>query len=237
MLAIYKREMRSYFVSPIGYVYLAIFLAVSAFSFSLTTLQSTTTDVKMYFLSLLFLLVVVSPLLTMKMFAEEKKLRTEQLLLTAPVTIISMVTAKFFAAATVFLASLGLSALNFYTFRLFAPDKAQWAIIIGNYIAVFFVGCAFLAIGLFVSSLTENQLAAAVGTTGILLFLLVLGFANAYIDLYVFRYIINWISIFQRYQNFTYGVFDYNAMFYYFSICFVFGYLTVRVYERRRWGN
>ena len=86
------------------------------------------------------------------------------------------------------------------------------------------------------SSLTENQLAAAVATIGTLLFLLIMNFANSYIDLYVFRFLIDWLSIYARYQNFTQGIFDYNALLYYASICFVFQFLTVRIYERRRWA-
>lgn len=234
MSAIYKRELRAYFVTPIGYVCLAIFLAASGFLFSMNTLLSKTTDMGTYFTFSLFLLIIVCSLLTMRLFSEEKKLRTEQLLMTAPISITSMVTAKFFAAETVFLAGLLLSALNVIPLYLYAePYTAQ---IVGNYVALFLVGSAFIAIGLFMSSLTENQLAAAVATIGVLLFLLIMNFANSYIDLYAFRYVIDWLSVYARFQNFTQGIFDYNALLYYASVCFVFVYLTIRVYERRRWA-
>ena len=234
MSAIYKRELRAYFVTPIGYVCLAIFLAASGFLFSMTTLLSQTTDTSTYFVFSLFLLIIVCSLLTMRLFSEEKKLRTEQLLMTAPISITSMVTAKFFAAETVFLAGLLLTSLNVIPLYLYAePYTAQ---IVGNYVALFLVGSAFIAIGLFMSSLTENQLAAAVATIGVLLLLLIMSFANSYIDLYAFRYVIDWLSVYARYQNFTQGIFDYNALLYYASICFVFVYLTIRIYERRRWA-
>lgn len=234
MSAIYKRELRAYFVTPIGYVCLAIFLAASGFLFSMTTLLSQTTDTSTYFVFSLFLLIIVCSLLTMRLFSEEKKLRTEQLLMTAPISITSMVTAKFFAAETVFLVGLLLTSLNVIPLYLYAePYTAQ---IVGNYVALFLVGSAFIAIGLFMSSLTENQLAAAVATIGVLLFLLIMSFANSYIDLYAFRYVIDWLSVYARYQNFTQGIFDYNALLYYASICFVFVYLTIRIYERRRWA-
>ena len=87
MSAIYKRELRAYFVTPIGYVCLAIFLAASGFLFSMTTLLSQTTDTSTYFVFSLFLLIIVCSLLTMRLFSEEKKLRTEQLLMTAPISI------------------------------------------------------------------------------------------------------------------------------------------------------
>lgn len=234
MLAIYKRELRAYFVTPIGYVCLAIFLAASGFLFSLTTLQSMTTDMGSYFMFSLFILIIVCSLLTMRLFAEEKKMRTEQLLMTAPISITSMVAAKFFAAETVFGAGLLLSSINVVPLYMYAePYTAQ---IVGNYVAFFLVGSCFIAIGIFMSSLTENQLAAAVATMGTLFFLLIMSFANSYIDLYVFRYVIDWVSIYARYQNFTNGIFDYNALLYYASMCFVFLFLTVRVYEKRRWA-
>lgn len=234
MLAIYKREMRAYFVTPIGYVSVAIFLAVTGFIFSLTTLQDKTTDVSTFFTYSLFVLIVISALLTMRLFAEEKKLRTEQLLLTSPVSVTGMVTAKFFAAETVFAAGLLLSTVNLIPLYLYAkPYTAQ---IVGNYVAFFLVGSAFIAIGLFMSSLTESQLAAAVATIGVLLFILIMNFANSYIDLYAVRFVIDWLSIYARYQNFTRGIFDYSALLYYFSICFVFLFATARIYERRRWA-
>ncbi|MBR2453462.1 MAG: ABC transporter [Clostridia bacterium] len=234
MIAIYKRELRAYFVTPMGYICLAIFLAASGFLFSIMTLQQRTTDMSSYFIFSLFLLIIVCSMLTMRLFSEEKKLRTEQLLMTSPVSITGMVAAKFFAALTVFAAGLLLSALNVIPLYLYAEPYTS--MIVGNYVAFFLVGSSFIAIGLFMSSLTENQLAAAISTVGILLFLLVMNFANSFIDLYVFRYVINWLSIFARYQNFSAGVFDYNALLYYASVCFVFLFFTVRVYERRRWA-
>ncbi len=234
MTAIYKRELRAYFVTPIGYICLAIFLAASGFLFSLMTLQQRTTDMSSYFIFSLFLLIIVCSMLTMRLFSEEKKLRTEQLLMTSPVSVTGMVCAKFFAALTVFAAGVILSALNVIPLYLYAEPYTS--MIVGNYVAFFLVGSSFIAIGLFMSSLTENQLAAAISTVGILLFLLVMNFANSIIDLYVFRYVINWLSIFARYQNFSAGVFDYNALLYYASVCFVFLFFTVRVYERRRWA-
>ena len=234
MIAIYKRELRAYFVTPIGYICLAIFLAASGFLFSILTLQQRTTDMSSYFIFSLFLLIIVCSMLTMRLFSEEKKLRTEQLLMTSPVSVTGMVTAKFFAALTVFAAGVLLSALNVIPLYLYAEPYTS--MIVGNYVAFFLVGSSFIAIGLFMSSLTENQLAAAISTVGILLFLLVMNFANSVIDLYIFRYVINWLSIFARYQNFSAGVFDYNALLYYASVCFVFLFFTVRVYERRRWA-
>lgn len=234
MFAIYKRELRSYFVSAVGYVFLAVIVALSAVAFSLTTLLSYSNDVSTYFTIMLFILMVALPVLTMKLFSEERKLKTEQLLLTSPVSIGGMVTAKFFAAFTVFFGANLLCSLAYIT--LFMYSDPEGGIILGNIIAISLVGAAFIAIGMFVSALTENQLAAAIGTFGILLAMLGIGLLNAVIPWYPVRFVLSWFSILSRYSNFTSGFFDFAALFYYISVCFVFLFVTCRIYERRRYS-
>lgn len=242
MFAVYKKEMRSYFTTPTGYIFMAIFLALSGFIFSLTTLQVQESEISLYCMIMMFVYIVVLPLLTMKSLAEEKKSRTEQLLMTAPVSLTNMILAKFLAAITMFIGTLLISSLNFYTLYKFAElnykdePTINAAILFGNVLALFLIGMSFIAIGIFVSALTENQFIAAVSTIGILLFLLVIGFLNSFIGSYIIRTMISWVSIFNRYQNFTYGVFDINATIYYLSITIVFLFLTIRIYEKRRWS-
>ena len=234
MLAIYKRELRSYFVSPIGYVFFAVIIALSAAIFSTSTLFAMTNDVSSYFQTMLFVLMIALPLLTMKLFAEERKLKTEQLLLTSPVSIGGMVMAKFFAAFTLFFSANLLCSIAYIS--LFTYSEPEGGIILGNIIAISLVGAAFIAIGIFVSALTENQLAAAIGTLAIILAMLLLGVLNSFIPVYYIRFVLSWFSILSRYQNFTDGFFDIAGIVYYASICFVFLFVTCRVYERRRYG-
>ena len=248
MLAIYLKELRSYFINAIGYVYIGIFLAISALLFCYTTLISNTYSTANYFSMLILVLVVLIPLLTMKLFAEEKKLRTEQLLLTAPVTITGMVMGKFLAALTVFGGSLLVSCINFipiyatanaeragqtYEFYHIGPVTGQ---LIGNLIGLLLIGAAFIALGTFISALTENQLAAAVVTIAIIFLMLGLGLVNSLIDVYWIRMVLSWISVYSRFGNFQNGLFDFASILYYASICGVFVFLTVRVYEKRRWN-
>ena len=234
MFAIYKREMRSYFTTPIGYVFIAVFLAASGFSFALTTLQVQSSDVSLYFQILMFAYIVILPLLTMKTFAEERRTRTEQLLLTAPVSLPGMVMAKFFAAFTMFLGTLLVSSLYFYPMSLYGD--VNWARAWGSLIAMVLIGMTFISIGIFVSSLTENQFTASFATIGILLGLMIVAALNNIIDSYAVRAVLDWISIYSRYMNFTYGIFDFGAVVYYTSICVVFLFLSVRVFEKRRWS-
>ncbi len=232
MTAIYKRELISYFTNPIGYVFVAVYLAFSGGLFAATTLFEMSSDTTAYFSYMLFAFVILLPLLTMRSFSEERKTRTEQLVLTSPVTLIGIVAGKFLAAMTLFVACQAVASLAFIVLAGFATIKAT--VVFGNILALILVGMAFITVGLFVSSLTENQLAAAVGTVGILMAFLLIGFLNSFIDVYWIRFVLNCLSIWTRFQNFGQGVFDLAALFYYLSIAFVFLLLTVRVYDRRR---
>ena len=235
MLAIFKREMRSYFTGVIGYVFLVLFLAVGGILFCYTTLYSMSSATSSYFLLMLLFSAVVLPLLTMKSFSEERKLKTEQLLLTAPVSIPSMVLGKFLASYVIFAGALVFNSLYFLVLLPYAQVKI--APLIGSLIALLLVGLVFIAIGLFVSSLTENQLTAAIGTIAIIIVLLAIGLVNSLIPSnYAIRFVFDAISIFTRFQNFTNGIFDVASFVYYISVAAVFLYLTMRIYDRRRYN-
>ena len=235
MGAIYKREMLSYFTGAIGYVFVAVFLAMTAGVYAVCTLfQGKQSSISAFFTAVLFIYGIIVPLLTMKSFSEERRSRTEQLLLTSPVSITGMVMGKFLSAYTMFAGSFLLSCLNFYT--LFRYGTPNVGVLVSYAVGILLVGAAYTAIGIFISSLTENQLIAAVATIGVLVVMLVMTFVNQYIDFYPVRYVLSWISIYGRFSNFTFGILDISSLFYYFSICFIFLFLTVRVYDKRRWS-
>ncbi len=240
MFAIYKKEMRGYFTTPIGYIFMAIFLCASGFIFGLTTLQVQNADVGTYFTILIFANIVLVPLLTMKSFAEERRTRTEQLLLTSPVSLTGMVMAKFLSALTMYAGTLLLTALYYIPLTQYMAENDYYdpngPKFIGCMIAAFLVGMCFIAIGIFISSVTENQFAAACGTIAVLAILLVISMLNSLIDSQFIRSILAWISVYSRYGNFSNGIFDFAAVVYYVSISAVFVFLTVRVFERRRWN-
>lgn len=235
MLAIFKRELRSYFVGVIGYVFLVIYLTIAGALFSYTTMFSMSSDVTTYFTFMLIFSAVVLPLLTMKSFSEERKTKTEQLILTAPISIPSMVLAKFLASYTVFAGATVLT--SFYFLFLVPYTKLQFAILFGNLVALLLVGMVFISIGLFVSALTENQLSAAIGTIAIILVFLGIGLINNLIPTnYSIRFFFSAISIFSRFQTYVNGYFELATLIYYLSVSAVFLWLTVRVYDRRRFG-
>ena len=235
MLAIFKRELRSYFVGVIGYVFLVIYLTIAGALFSYTTMFSMSSDVTTYFTFMLIFSAIVLPLLTMKSFSEERKTKTEQLILTAPISIPSMVLAKFLASYTVFGGATVLTSL--YFLFLVPYTKLQFAILFGNLVALLLVGMVFISIGLFVSALTENQLSAAIGTIAIILAFLGIGLINNLIPTnYGIRFFFNAISIFTRFQTYVNGYFELATLIYYLSVSAIFLWLTVRVYDRRRFG-
>lgn len=258
MLAIYKKELRSYFTTPIGYVFVGIFLALSALVCCYTTLQSNSYDTALYFYCMIFAFVILIPILTMRSFAEERKQKTEQLLLTAPVTLTGMVLGKYFAALTMFVGTVLVSCINFIPlYVIAAEERAAVATtanpvigpttpyIIGSLIGLILLGAALIAIGIFISSLTENQLSAAVISIGIIAMMIILGLANQIgtdaegnrlISNYAVRVVIDWISVLSRFYNLSYGLLDFSALLYYTSISAVFIFLTIRIYEKRRWG-
>ena len=256
MFAIYRKELSSYFINPIGYIYLGIFLVFSALLCCYTTIIAGTYNTSQYFFYLIIAFVILIPLLTMRLFAEEKKMRTEQMLLTAPVTITGMVLGKYFAALTLFVGGVLFSCINFiplyvianaerggtdYSLTHIGPVTGQ---IVGSLIALILLGAALIAIGTFISAMTENQLSAAVVTIGVIAVMVLLNVFNMLTDAsgqpiigsYAIRFVIDWVSVLSRYSNFSAGVFDYAALLYYASLAFVFLFLTVRVYEKRRWG-
>ena len=235
MLAVFKKEMRSYFTSVIGYVFLVLYLALSGGVLCYTTLYSMSSDVTSYFTLMLIISGVALPLLTMKSFSEERKVKTEQLLLTAPVSIISIVAGKFLAAYSIYAGCMVLNSL--YCLVLLNYSSLKVAVLFGCLIAALLVGMVFIAIGLFVSALTENQLTAAVGTMAIIIGFLAIGLIGSLFPSdYAIRYVFNFISIFARFQYFTNGVFDVAAVIYYISVAAIFAYLTVRIYDRRRYN-
>lgn len=236
MTAIYKREMRSYFTSPVGYIFVAVFLAVSAFLFMEFTVQEgSDSSVSSYFSYILYVFIVIIPLITMKLISEERKLRTEQLLLTSPVSLFGIVFAKFLAAFTLFGGTFLLSSVIY-----FIPLKVYGTPNVSNYvcsvIAILLAGAAFIAIGVFISSLTENQFIAALGTIAAIILLLMISALNNYINSEFIRTILSAISFSARYTYFAYGVFDYSAIVYFASLTGLFLFLTVRVFEKRRWS-
>ena len=161
MFAIFKRELKAYFTSPLGYVFLAIFYAFSGLFFYIFSLSVGSTDISSVFLMMFMVLMVFVPLLTMRLLSEDKKQKTDQLILTAPVSLLSIVMGKFLAAYAIF--AIGVAVMPVYGFVMSTFATVSWLPIWGNTVGLLLLGGIFVSIGLFISSLTENQMIAAIG--------------------------------------------------------------------------
>ena len=227
--------MKAYFSTFIGYAFIASFLIISGVLFTLAVMsQAADADVTVYYAGVIYSFVVLIPLLTMKLFTDEKRLRTETVLLTAPVSLFSIVFAKFLAAFTMFSMTLGISCINLIPMYVYGNQNTM--IILGNLLSILLIGAAFISVGVFLSSVTENQLVAAVSTIAVIGLFLVIGMFSTSIGFTPLRVVLNFFSVFNRYTYFTYGIIDYAALIYYLSISVLFIFLTVRVFERRRWA-
>ena len=142
MLAVFKKELHSYFTSVIGYVFLVLYLVLGGAIFCYTTLFSMSAEVTPFYTWMLILSAIILPLLTMKSFSEERKIKTEQLLLTSPVSITGMVLGKFLAAYVMFAGCIILNSLYFLVLNYYAALK--FVLLLGNLVALLLVGMAFV---------------------------------------------------------------------------------------------
>lgn len=234
MFAIFKRELRAYFTSPLGYVFLAIFYAFSGLFFYIFALSVGSTDISSVFLMMFMVLMIFVPLLTMRLLSEDKKQKTDQLTLTAPVSLLSIVIGKFLAAYAIF--AIGVAVMPVYGFVMSTFATVSWLPIWGNTVGLLLLGGIFVSIGLFVSSLTENQMIAAIGGFFINLMILLMNTLTSALPSGFFRDVLSSISVYSRYSQITNGIFSLSSLIFFISVIFIFLFLTVRVLEKRRWA-
>lgn len=234
MFAIFKRELKAYFTSPLGYVFLAIFYAFSGLFFYIFSLSVGSTDISSVFLMMFIVLMVFVPLLTMRLLSEDKKQKTDQLILTAPVSLLSIVMGKFIAAYAIF--AIGVAVMPVYGFVMSTFATVSWLPIWGNTVGLLLLGGIFVSIGLFISSLTENQMIAAIGGFFINLMILLMNTLKSALPNGFLQDVLSSISVYSRYSEITSGIFSLSSLIFFVSVIFIFLFLTVRVLEKRRWA-
>ncbi len=164
MLAVFKRELRAYFSSPIGFVVIGLFVFLSAIFFAATNLLGASSEYNGLLSTMAFIFLFLVPILTMRLVTEEKRQHTDQMLITSPLSVTAIVIGKYLAAVAVFLITLLVTVLFPIMMSFFSLLGLEWWKILGGYIGLFLLGSAFIAVGLFFSSLTESQIVAAVAT-------------------------------------------------------------------------
>lgn len=236
MSAIFRREFKTYFTTPIGYVVLAMMFGLSGYDFFRYNLASGYADLSYVFGSVLsYLLLLVLPLLTMRLMSDDKRQKTDQALLTAPVSLTGIVLGKFLAAFLLF--TIGISILLVFAIIIATKITPDWLVIMGNFFGLLLLGGMIIAVGLLISCLTESQFVAALGT-------FLASFALLMIDSVGSLFsgskwvvsVTDFLSISQRYSNFVQGLMQYDDIIFFISMIALFLFLTVRILDRKRWN-
>ena len=234
MKAVLKREFLAYFYTPIGPVFIAAYYLLTGFFFFNYNLYGNSSDLRLLFDVLFTITLFLVPLLTMRLMSEDRKMKTDQLLLMSPQSAAGIIAGKYIAALCVY--ALGLSGVLAAALVLSIFGAPEWPVIAGNVTGLFLLGSALIAIGLFISSLTENQVIAAVGAYCAGLALMVFDGVAVIMSGNAVSNIIKVLSMRTRYEFFTLGVLGFDHIVYFASVAFFFVFLTANRFEKRRWA-
>ena len=234
MTAIIKRELFSYFRSPVGYVFCAVYLFFSSLYFRTVLMSGSSSYFPEIYYGMLNIILLIMPVLTMRMFSEERRQKTDQILITSPVSVFSLVMGKFLSALLVYSACVLFTLIYAVVFTFFADPG--WALVFGNVFGAILFGAAFIAVGMFISSTTESQVIAAIisfflGTIFILLDVIPVLITNE-----TAVKVIEWISFVGRYTPFTNGLLDFSSITFFISVTAMFIFFTMQSIEKRRWA-
>lgn len=233
MLAIMKKELRTYFTTMTGWIVLFLFFIISGAAFALTAM----TDVAdlQPVLNLMFIsAMIVAPIITMRLLSEEKNNKTDQLLLTSPVKLSNIVLGKYFSALIIMAIAITIALV--YGIIISSKADFSWLTYMFSTLGLFLAGAAFVSIGLFMSSITESQIIALICSFGAMVFLFMLSFLNSAITTPWLKTAVSSISFFDRYTSFGAGMLNISDALFFISVSVVFNFLTVRILEKKRWS-
>ena len=237
MSAIFKREFKSYFTTPIGYIVLAVMMIVHGWAFA-DVYEAGSPDISYVFtsfLSTLIVFILIPPILTMRSMSEDRRQKVDQVLITSPVSLYSIVLGKFFAILAIFMMGYSMT-LVFQIIIAFQGVTVNWLIYIGNVLGVALIGSALIALGIFISSLTESQLVSVVVSVAVASLLSMMESFASTINVRWVTKVVEWISFTGRYYTFCEGILDYSNAVFFLGFAAVFIFLTVRVLDKRRYS-
>ena len=234
MIAILKRELSSYFRSATAYVVMGVYFFFSGLFFYLYCFRGNSSNLSYVYANMFYIIMFIIPIITMKTFSEEKRQKTDQALLTSPTGLTEIVLGKFLGAFLLFALCSVIFLVYAVVISFFA--QPQWSVILCTFVGLMLLGSAFIAINVFISSLTESMIVAAVAGMAIgLLVDMMTYFINA-INVDWITAILEKINFINYYQNFTYGVLSPVDIVFFLSVTALFLFFTVRVLEKRRWS-
>lgn len=235
MFAILKREIKSYFQNVIGWLFVGAILAVYGIFFFAYNLQQGYPYVAYPLSNIDFILLIAVPILSMRCLAEERKTKVDQLLLTAPVSVGKVVLAKYLALVVVFSLAVGIISLSPFILSLFGtvPIGESFVAILGFWL----MGCSFLAIGLFISAITESQVIAAV-LSFVVLFLgyMMDAILSLFAEESVLKQILAWLDTYSPFEQFLNGCLNLSSVFYYVALSAFMVFLAAQAIQKRRWS-
>jgi ABC-2 type transport system permease protein len=233
ILAIMKKELQSFFFSPIAYIVFASFLLIVGYLFWIVLVTSKMATLEPLLYNASFVLLLVSPVLTMRLVSEERKAKTMELLLTSPVTPFQIIAGKFLAC---FVLYLSLIVLTFQYPMLLGQYSTEFDMgpVYSGYIGLILLSCAFISVGLFASTITENQIVAAMVSFGALLLFWIFGWAKNVFE-NSFGQMLGNLSIFDRYSEFLRGIVDSGNVIFFLAFTMIWLFIATRVLESERW--
>ena len=227
MFAVLKKEFKSYLLSPIGYIFIGLFLLMFSIFFIVTIFQNSVVNFEYLFYNGATILTFVIPVLTMRMFSEERKNGTEQLLLTSPRSITSIVLGKFFAAALIMLITEVFTLIYFAILKYFGePSLAVALTTLGGF---FLLSLAYISFGMFASSITENQIVACVLTIGVFITMWFLPSLNSSLS-----EVLRQFSLISMFDKFPEGIISISEIVTFTTFTILFIVLTIMVLQRRK---
>ncbi len=232
MLAVFKREFRAYFQSPVAYVAISVFLFVTALLYTIGNLIVGDGDFVNILSKTVWALLVVVPILTMRIMSDDRKNGTEVLLVTSPTSTAGVVLGKYLAAFCVFLV-MTVATFIFPLITLFYGTPS-FADVFSCYLGFILLGGCYVAVGVFASSLTENQIVSALITLVIMVFSFLIDLVIQSVGGWLGN-ALSWLSLLSRFKPFGRSVLSLSSIFYYLSFIAVMLVTTVVTTERRRW--
>lgn len=233
MLIIWKRELQSYFYTPVGYVFMGVFLALASAMFFLSILRQRSSDLPTFLGQLGYLWMLLTPVLTMRLLAEEKQRRTDQLLLTSPVSLPGIVLGKYLAALTVMLLTVALTGLFAVIVAIYGRVyPAELAV---AYLGFILQGCAFIAVDLFLSGCAGNQVTAAVLAFGVNFALWMLDLLATAVSVPFGANALRFFSLYARQEPFLMGQLSPAGVVFDLSLAAAFLMMTMHALDARRY--
>ena len=235
MNTIRKREMQGYFYTPVGYVFIGVFLTVSSVLFYMQILRQRSGDLPSFISSMGYLWMLLSPILTMRLLAEEKQRKTDQLLLTSPVSLPGIVLGKYLAAVTVLLITAGMTLLFVLVVALYGRVyPAELAV---NYLGFIMQGCAFVAMDLFLSGCAGTPITAAVMAFGANFLMWILDLLENAVQVEWAAEALRFLSLYRRNEPFVLGQLSFAGLLFDLSFIAAFLALTIWHMDRKRYAR